>query len=74
VAARGFLGVEVFMVVSGYLITSLLVGEWDRAQGSISATSTCDGCAAFAVALRHVGGDGAVDDLHRARRTDPPLG
>lgn len=26
----GFLGVEVFFVLSGYLITSLLIGEWDR--------------------------------------------
>ncbi len=26
----GFLGVEVFFVISGYLITALLVGEWQR--------------------------------------------
>jgi peptidoglycan/LPS O-acetylase OafA/YrhL/lysophospholipase L1-like esterase len=30
----GYLGVEVFFVVSGYLITSLLAAEWDR-SGSI---------------------------------------
>ncbi|HNP71311.1 MAG TPA: acyltransferase, partial [Kouleothrix sp.] len=27
----GFLGVEVFFVISGYLITSLLLSEWQRA-------------------------------------------
>lgn len=31
----GYLGVEVFFVLSGYLITSLLIAEW-RAQGSIN--------------------------------------
>jgi peptidoglycan/LPS O-acetylase OafA/YrhL len=30
----GFLGVEVFFVISGYLITSLLLAEW-RAEGSV---------------------------------------
>ncbi len=30
----GFLGVEIFFVISGYLITSLLIAEW-REQGSI---------------------------------------
>ncbi|HEY6056698.1 MAG TPA: acyltransferase family protein, partial [Candidatus Limnocylindrales bacterium] len=34
----GFLGVDVFLVISGYLITSLLVAEW-RATGSIDLAS-----------------------------------
>jgi peptidoglycan/LPS O-acetylase OafA/YrhL len=29
----GFLGVEVFFVISGYLITALLLGEWERHGG-----------------------------------------
>jgi len=31
----GFLGVEVFFVISGYLITTLLLTEWHQ-QGSIN--------------------------------------
>ena len=32
-AQGGFLGVEVFFVISGYLITSLLLVEWLRTGG-----------------------------------------
>ncbi len=34
----GFLGVEVFFVLSGYLITALLLAEW-RQQGYINLTT-----------------------------------
>ncbi len=34
----GFLGVEIFFVLSGYLITSLLLGEW-RAAGTVDLKS-----------------------------------
>src|SRR5260370_32698769 len=29
----GYLGVDVFFVLSGFLITSLLIGEWDKRAG-----------------------------------------
>ena len=34
--AGGFVGVDVFFVISGYLITSILIGELDRGDFSIS--------------------------------------
>jgi peptidoglycan/LPS O-acetylase OafA/YrhL len=37
VAAGGFLGVEVFFVISGYLITLLLIGEHERTGRSACA-------------------------------------
>ena len=33
----GFLGVEVFFVISGYLITLLLIGEHERTRAGVAA-------------------------------------
>src|SRR5215207_5273721 len=41
----GFLGVEVFFVISGYLITALLLAEWtSRRSGSLGREDCCRRC------------------------------
>jgi peptidoglycan/LPS O-acetylase OafA/YrhL len=42
----GFLGVEVFFVISGYLITLLLISEKEKRGASTSPTSGCGGLGA----------------------------
>ena len=42
----GFIGVEVFFVISGYLITLLLIGEHERTGPVQLGSSTCAGPAA----------------------------
>jgi peptidoglycan/LPS O-acetylase OafA/YrhL len=33
----GYVGVDVFFVLSGFLITSLLIGEWDKRVATFGA-------------------------------------
>ena len=50
----GFLGVEVFFVISGFLITTLLIEEWQRSHaidrphfwigGPVASCPRCSGC------------------------------
>ena len=61
----GWLGVEVFFVLSGFLITTLLLGEWN-AQGTISLRRF------YARRARrlHAGADRGADGLPGAERRD----
>ena len=60
----GFLGVEVFFVISGYLITVLLIEE-RRGSGTIAARRVLDAARSTAAPGA---GDDAGDDCHLGRR------